>query len=155
MVFKVYGAASNTQTLTGPVDFYKVYCKSPLCYSDPNPNPSENEKLGRLINIQVTKNIRDQSQKNFEIIVMAIGLRAVPDVILDPLAVNDLSKFTTELVGEGFIWKFAMGRKNIFGSDQNPTEILVNELDGIVLNNGVIIDTKTNNKNMAFGMENY
>jgi hypothetical protein len=155
MVFKVNGATSSTQTLTGSVGFYKVYCKSPLCFSDPDPNPPENERLDRAINIQVTKSIKDQSQKNFEIIVMAIGLRAVPDIISDPIAISDLSSVTTAISGEGFIWKFAVSRKNIFGSDQNPVEILVNELDGIILNSGVAIDTKTQNKNMVFEMEKY
>jgi hypothetical protein len=154
-VDKVHGAVSNTCSVTAPIEFYRMFCKSPLCFSDPTANPQNGDQLLRQVNILMTKSARDQSQKNFEIIVMAIGLRSVPEVITDTQAVKDISQYTSELTGEGFIWRFATSRKFVYGTEDDPAFHLRNELHGIILNSGVILDTKTDKKNVVVEMEKY
>src|SRR5574337_1365547 len=110
MVKKVNGSAFAGQWLTGSLEYYTCYASSPLCYSNPNPNPPQSEELSRLLNIQVTESIADESQRNFEVLLLSISLRAMPTVMTDPLAVSELAMYTNELTGEGFVWKFACER---------------------------------------------
>lgn len=146
MTININAAASAQQNLTGDLQYYICYAKSPLCFSSPNPNPPLSEELTRLVNIQVTDSPLDQSQKNFEVFLMSIGLRAMPVVLSNPEAVLQLADYTLELSGEGFIWKFAVERGVQFYNftpygTPGPVGLLVDDLDGVIIPSGVRITT--------------
>lgn len=150
---RINGAATAQQSLTGSIQYYVMYASSPLAFSDPDPNPDVAEEATRLINIQTTGEIRDQSQKNFEIIFQAIGLRAVPSIMNDPEAVEDLAaRGAPSLTGEGFIWKFATEQDNIFYnySNSDPVGLLISDLDGLVIDSGVQLVTTGGSINVEF-----
>jgi hypothetical protein len=157
---KIHGAASAMQNLTADLQYYICYAASPLCFTDPNPNPPPSEEITRLVNIQVTGDPLDESQKNFEVFLMSIGLRAMPVILADPMPVLELADYTTELSGEGFIWKFAVERGvqfynfTPFGSP-GPVGLLVDDLNGVIIPSGVRITTVTGSpsgwaQNVAF-----
>lgn len=160
MVQRIHGAATAMQNLTADLAFYVCYASSPGAFTNPNPNPPPAEELARLVNIQVTGSPLDQSQKNFEVFLMSIGLRAMPVVLSDPAAVLQLSDYTLELSGEGFIWKFAVERGVQFFNftpygTPGPVGLLVDDLNGVILPSGVRITTVTGSpsgwaKNVAF-----
>ena len=157
---KIHGAASAMQNLTADLQYYICYAASPLCFTDPNPNPPPLEEITRLVNIQVTGDPLDESQKNFEVFLMSIGLRAMPVILSDPLPVLELADYTTQLSGEGFIWKFAVERGvqfynfTPFGSP-GPVGLLIDDLNGVIIPSGVRITTVTGSpsgwaQNVAF-----
>ena len=160
MPIKIHGAATSMQNLTADLQYYVCYASSPGAFTDPNPNPPPSQELARLINIQVTGQPLDESQKNFEVLLMSIGLRAMPVVLSDPQAVFQLQDYTLELAGEGFIWKFAVERGVQFYNftpygNPGPVGLLVNDLDGVILPSGVRVTTITGSptgwaKNIAF-----
>jgi hypothetical protein len=131
-----------------------------MCFTDPNPNPPPAEETLRLVNIQVTGSPLDESQKNFEVFLMSIGLRAMPVVLSDPIAVLQLADYTTEISGEGFVWKFAVERGVQFFNftpygTPGPVGLLVDDLDGVIIPSGVRITTVSGSpsgwgKNVAF-----
>lgn len=144
MTTRIHGAASAQQNLAGELQFYVLYCSSPGAFSDPNPNPPEIEEAARLINIQVTDHIKDQSQKNFEILYQSISLRAAPSIMSNPIPVMDLAaEGSPTLTGEGYFWKFANERGNMWEDFKtgDPLGLLVKELDGVILDSGVRITT--------------
>lgn len=146
MPIKIHGSASSMQNLTADLQYYICYASSPFAFTDPNPNPPNNQEIPRLINIQVTDSPLDESQKNFEVLLMSIGLRAMPVILSDPMAVLELADYTIELSGEGFIWKFAVERGVQFYNftpygTPGPVGLLVDELDGIIIPSGVRITT--------------
>ena len=141
---RIHGAAGAQQSLSANLETYLMYCISPGAYTDPNPNPPSSEELTRAINIFVTGNILDQSQKNFEILFQSVSLRSVPVVMSDPIPVLDLQyEGAPSLTGEGFIWKFSHERTDTWMdySTNDPIGILVKELDGVILDSGVRITT--------------
>lgn len=146
MVLKIHGAASAMQNLTGDLQYYACFVSSPMAFCNPNPNPPINEEMSRLVNIMVTGQPLDESQKNFEVLLMSIGLRAMPVVLQDPLPVCELAHYTCELCGEGFVWKFAVERGvqfynfTPFGTP-GPVGLLIDDLDGVILPSGVRITT--------------
>lgn len=160
MVIKIHGAASSMQNLTADLQYYVCYASSPMCFTNPNPNPPPSEELTRLINIQVTGQPLDESQKNFEVFLMSIGLRAMPVILADPAPVLQLADYTNELAGEGFIWKFAVERGVQFFNftpygSPGPVGLLVDDLDGVILPSGVRVTTVTGSpsgwaQNVAF-----
>ena len=160
MPIRINGAATAQQNLTADLAFYVAYASSPLCFTSPNPNPPPSEELARLVNIQVTGSPLDQSQKNFEVFLMSIGLRAMPVVLSDPAAVIQLADYTPELSGEGFVWKFAVERGVQFYNftpygTPGPVGLLVDDLNGVIIPTGVRITTVTGSpsgwgKNVAF-----
>lgn len=159
MPIRIHGAASSMQNLTADLQYYVCYASSPGAFTNPNPNPPPSEELTRLVNIQVTGSPLDESQKNFEVFLMSIGLRAMPVVLSDPAAVLDLHTLTNELTGEGFIWKFAVERGVQFFNftpygTPGPVGLLIDDLDGVILPSGVRITTVTGNpqwaQNVAF-----
>jgi hypothetical protein len=136
------------QNLTADLQYYICFASSPGCFSDPNPNPPPSQELSRLINIMVTGQPLDESQKNFEVLLMSIGLRAMPVVLQDPIAVPQLAEYTLELSGEGFIWKFAVERGVQFYNftpygTPGPVGLLIDDLDGVILPSGVRVTTVT------------
>ena len=160
MPVRIHGAAGAMQNLTGDMQLYVAYASSPGAFTDPNPNPPVSQELARLLNIQVTGNPLDESQKNFEVLLMSIGLRAMPVTLADPVAVYQLRDYTLELSGEGFIWKFAVERGVQFYNftpygEPGPVGLLVTDLDGLILPSGVRATTVTGSasgwaKNLAF-----
>jgi len=160
MPVQINGSASANQVLTADLQYYVAYSSSPLAFTDPNPNPPPSEQVERLVNIQVTEETLDQSQKNFEVLLMAISLRAMPVIMMDPIPVLELSDYTIELSGQGFMWKFAVERGvqffnfTPFGTP-GPVGLLIDDLDGIPLPSGVRITTVKGSpsgwaQNMAF-----
>ena len=148
MPVQIHGAASAQQNLTADLQYYVCYAMSPGAYSDPNPNPPPNQELSRLVNIQVTGSPLDQSQKNFEVLLMSIGLRAMPSIMGDPIPVANLALFTMELSGEGYEWKFAVERGSQFFNftpygTPGPVGLLIDEIDGIIIPSGVRLTTVT------------
>lgn len=160
MTQRIHGAATSMQNLTADLAYYVCYASSPGAFTNPNPNPPPSEELARLVNIQVTGNPLDESQKNFEVFLMSIGLRAMPVVLSDPAPVLQLADYTIELSGEGFIWKFAVERGVQFFNftpygTPGPVGLLVDDLDGVIIPSGVRITTVTGSpsgwaKNIAF-----
>jgi len=148
MTQKIHGASSAMQNLTADLQYYICYVSSPGAFTDPNPNPPQSQELPRLVNIQVTGNPLDESQKNFEVFLMSIGLRAMPVVLSDPAPVLQLADYTPELTGEGFVWKFAVERGvqfynfTPFGTP-GPVGLLIDDLDGVIIPSGVRITTRT------------
>lgn len=157
---QIHGAATAMQNLSADLQYYVCYASSPGAFTNPNPNPPADQELARLVNIQVTGSPLDQSQKNFEVFLMSIGLRAMPVVLSNPAPVMDLSEYTLELGGEGFVWKFAVERGVQFYNftpygTPGPVGLLVDDLDGVILPSGVRITTVTGSasgwgKNVAF-----
>jgi hypothetical protein len=143
---QIHGAATSMQNLTADLQYYVCYAASPGAFTDPNPNPPPNQEIPRLVNIQVTGSPLDESQKNFEVLLMSIGLRAMPVVLSDPYPVLQLADYTPELAGEGFIWKFAVERGVQFYNftpygTPGPVGLLVDDLDGVIIPSGVRITT--------------
>lgn len=160
---QIHGAATAMQNLTADLQYYICYASSPLCFTDPNPNPPASEEITRLVNIQTTGNPLDESQKNFEVFLMSIGLRAMPTILTDPYPVIELADYTSELSGEGFIWKFAVERGvqfynfTPFGTP-GPVGLLIDDLDGVIIPSTVRITTVSGSpsgwaKNVAFARQ--
>jgi hypothetical protein len=160
MPINTNAAASAMQNLTADLQAYICYVKSPLCFTAPNPNPPPSQEVERLVNIQVTGNPLDESQKNFEVLLMSIGLRAMPVILTDPYPVMELANYTMQLSGEGFIWKFAVERGvqfynfTPFGTP-GPVGLLIDDLDGVIIPSTVRITTVTGSpsgwaRNVAF-----
>lgn len=157
---QVNGAATANQVLTADLQSYVCYAKSPMAFTNPNPTPPPSEELIRLVNIQVTNDTLDQSQKNFEVLLMAIGLRAMPVIMGDPVPVLELADYTTQLSGEGFVWKFSVERGVQFFNYTpfgvpGPVGLLIDDLDGLPLPSGVRVTTITGSpsgwaQNIAF-----
>jgi len=156
----INGSATSMQNLTANLQQYVCYASSPYCFTDPNPNPPLDEEITRLINIQTTGNPLDQSQKNFDIFLQSIGLRALPVVMNDPVPVLELAELTNELSGEGFQWNFAVERGVQFYNftpygTPGPVGLLIDDLDGVILPSGVRVTTVTGSitgwaQNVAF-----
>ena len=116
------GAMGSSEVVSGNIEFYTLFTK---------------------LDITQTGNYSDNSQKDFESVVQCIGLRAMPTVMNNPVAVSGSGSQALEsygapsLTGAGYIFKFAT---EIPGA--HSVDTLKDELNGIVLNAGVI-DTKT------------
>ena len=119
------GAMGSIEVLTGNIEFFTLFT---------------------TLNITVTGDYNDNSQKDFESVVQCIGLRAMPTVMNNPVALNGSGSNVLEnygapsLTGAGYIFKFAT---EIPGA--HSVDTLKDELNGIVLNAGVIDTTSTIN----------
>ena len=143
MVSKAHGVAGASQVVTGNLQYYTVWCESPDAFSDPD------NATG--INIRWTGNIADDTQKNFELIIQSIGLRAMPIILNNPLAVPDLTADGASTVtGEGFAWAFSVETSGAFATKESPVGLLVEELHGIVLLNGATLITSGGSQNIEF-----
>ena len=116
------GAMGSVEVLTGNIEFFTLFT---------------------TLDITVTGDYSNNTQKDFESVVQCIGLRAMPTVMNNPVAVSGSGSQVLEsygapsLTGAGYIFKFAT---EIPGA--HSVDTLKDELNGIVLNAGVI-DTKT------------
>ena len=122
------GAMSSQEVVTGNIEFYSLFTS---------------------LDITKTGDYADNSQKDFESVVQVIGLRAMPIIMNNPVALNGVGQNLLEnygaptMTGAGWIFKFAFEREAV-----HTIDTLKDELDGIVLNGGTI-DTK-NTVNMEF-----
>ena len=143
MVSKAHGLASASQVLTGNLQYYTVWCESPNAFSDPD------NATG--INIRITGDIADETQKNFELLIQSIGLRTMPIILNDPLAISDLAvDGATSVTGEGFVWQFSVEAEGAFATKDSSVGLLVEEMNGIVLINGAVLDTSGAGQNIEF-----
>lgn len=145
---KINGTASSQQNITGGIEYYTAFCSAAFAVSNP-PNTTG-------INIRVTGDLDDVSQRNFEVFLQSIGLRAMPVIMNDPLATDDLDLMgAPTLTGEGFVWKFAVELPGVFentgpsGTISN-VGLLIDEMHGIYLPNGIQIRTKVSGINVEF-----
>lgn len=112
------GAMRSAEVLSGDLEFFTLYT---------------------TLDITVTGDFADASQKDFEAVVQVIGLRAMPVIMNEPVYLDGDDDITLEnygaptLTGPGWIFKFAFERVNVHTEDT-----LKAELDGIVLNSGTI-----------------
>ena len=119
------GAMGSSEVVSGNIEFYTLFTK---------------------IDITRTGDFSDNTQKDFESVVQVIGLRAQPVVMNNPVALNGVGAQVLEnygapsLTGAGYIFKFAT---EIPGA--HSVDTLKDELNGIVLNAGVIDTTSTIN----------
>ena len=122
------GAMGSVEALTGNIEFFTLFTS---------------------IDITVTGDYDDNTQKDFESVVQVIGLRAMPVVMNNPVPLNGVgtnllqSYGAPTMTGAGWIFKFAT--EVPFA---HTVATLVEELNGIVLNSGTI-DT-TSSINMEF-----
>ena len=125
------GAMNNQEVLSGNIEFYSLFTS---------------------IDITRTGDFSDNTQKDFESIVQVIGLRAMPVVMNNPVALSGVGALVLEgygaptLTGAGWIFKFAFEREGV-----HTIDTLRDELNGIVLNGGTI-DTK-DSVNMEFSKQ--
>lgn len=141
------GSAKTQQSLSGNLEIYQVWCSSPNAFSDID-NASG-------VNIKTTGDMKDPTQKNFELLVQGVALRALPVILQEPTVVSELSDVgSNTLNGEGYVWCFGTERAGQFGNDDDPTKLLREELNGLVLNTGVIIKTGGSEQNIEFSRKN-
>lgn len=146
MVSKAHGAATPSQALTGNLQFYTVWCESDNAFSDPD------NATG--INIRITGDIADETQKNFEVIIQSIGLRAMPIILNNPLAIPDLAADGASVVtGEGFVWQFSVEQHGVFATKTDNIGLLILELNGIVLPSGAVLSTSGGGQNIEFSRQ--
>jgi hypothetical protein len=143
MISRAHGVASASQVLTGNLQYYTVWCESPDAFSDPD------NATG--LNIRYTGSIADETQKNFELLIQSIGLRTMPIILNNPLAVPDLTADgAASVTGEGFVWMFSVEMESAFATSTSDVGLLIEELDGIVLLNGAVISTSGPGQNIEF-----
>ena len=143
MVSKTHGIASAKRIVTGGLQCYTVWCKSPGAFSDPDSASG--------INLKITGDIADETQKNFELMVQSIGLRAMPIILNDPEAVADLAEDGAHsLTGEGYVWRFGVEQVDIFRTKDSEIGLLIEEMNGVVLSNGAILRTSGHDQNIEF-----
>jgi hypothetical protein len=153
MPARIHGASSAMQSLTDVVQYYELFTLASGATSDPT------TALG--VNIYSTGNITDISQKNFEVLIQSIGLRGMPVIMNNPVPVLDIAQEgAVQLSGEGFKWKFAVERGNIFenagpNGTIGPTGFLIDELNGIVMPSGVLLKTKQPDQNIEFKVSGF
>jgi hypothetical protein len=122
------GAMGSVEVLTGNIEFFTLFT---------------------TLDINVTGDFSNNSQKDFESVVQVIGMRAMPAVMNNPVYLNGVGQNLLEnygastLTGAGYIFKFATEQPG-----SHTVQTLIDELHGVVLNAGTI-DTK-NSINMEF-----
>jgi|TARA_B110000305_G_scaffold215954_1_gene253939 hypothetical protein len=116
------GSMGAVEVLTGNIEFFTLFTS---------------------LDISVTGDYADATQKDFESVVQVIGLRAMPTVMNNPVFLNGAGANLLEnygapsMTGAGYIFKFATEQP---GAHTPAT--LIDELDLVVLNAGTI-NTKT------------
>ena len=116
------GGARGAELLTGNIEYFTLYTS---------------------LNITASGDYRDNTQKDFDMIIQVIGMRAMPIIMNSPVRINGIGVNKMEaygapsITGRGWIFKFAFEREGV-----HTIDTLTTELNGIVLNDGVI-DTIT------------
>jgi len=123
--------------------YYTIFALSPKDITYP--------KNALEVNIETTGSIKDESQKNFEVLVQSIGLRAMPIIVKEPMKTINLAIIgSPTLAGEGYVFLFANEVPSCYEDyeTKDPVGLLRKELHGIVLPNGVVIKTSGVGKNI-------
>jgi len=116
------GSMGAVEVLTGNIEFFTLFTS---------------------LDITVTGNFADATQKDFESVVQVIGLRAMPTVMNNPVFLSGVGANLLEnygapsMTGAGYIFKFATEQPGA-----HTPSTLIDELDLVVLNAGTI-NTKT------------
>jgi len=116
------GGARGAELLTGNIEYFTLYTS---------------------LDITASGDYRDNTQKDFDMIIQVIGMRAMPIIMNTPVRINGIGVNKMEaygapsITGKGWIFKFAFEREGV-----HTIDTLTKELNGIVLNDGVI-DTIT------------
>ena len=116
------GGARGAELLTGNIEYFTLYTS---------------------LDITASGDYRDNTQKDFDMIIQVIGMRAMPIIMNSPVRINGIGVNKMEaygapsITGKGWIFKFAFEREGV-----HTIDTLTKELNGIVLNDGVI-DTIT------------
>jgi hypothetical protein len=116
------GGARGAELLTGNIEYFTLYTS---------------------LDITASGDYRDNTQKDFDMIIQVIGMRAMPIIMNTPVRINGIGVNKMEaygapsITGRGWIFKFAFEREGV-----HTIDTLTTELNGIVLNDGVI-DTIT------------
>ena len=116
------GGARGAELLTGNIEYFTLYTS---------------------LDITASGDYRDNTQKDFDMIIQVIGMRAMPIIMNTPVRINGIGANKMEaygapsITGRGWIFKFAFEREGV-----HTIDTLTKELNGIVLNDGVI-DTIT------------
>tara|TARA_R110000737_G_scaffold331385_2_gene347589 strand:+ start:3828 stop:4226 length:399 start_codon:yes stop_codon:yes gene_type:complete len=116
------GSMGAVEVLTGNIEFFTLFTS---------------------LDITVTGDFADATQKDFESVVQVIGLRAMPTVMNNPVFLNGVGANLLEnygapsMTGAGYIFKFATEQPGA-----HTPSTLIDELDLVVLNAGTI-NTKT------------
>lgn len=120
---------------------YTIFAWSPGAVSD--------QDNAKEVNIRPTGRTRDESQKNLELLIQSIGLRAMPIITSEPKATANLAIIgAPTLAGEGFVVGFSVETPAAFLKDGDPVGLLKEELHGIVLHSGVVVKTHGVGKNI-------
>ena len=90
------------------------------------------------INIKATDNYEDTSQKDFESIMVMIEKYHSIAIRNNPTVVKKLQDYTSNLKGEGYSFKFGVTTLDCFKKHENPVGVLVDTLDGTVLEGGEV-----------------
>lgn len=112
------GGAHGAELLTGNIEYFTLYTS---------------------LDITASGDYREDSQKDFDMIIQVIGLRAMPIIMNTPVKINGIGANKMEsygsptITGKGWIFKFAFEREGV-----HTIDTLSQELDGIVLNAGVV-----------------
>ncbi len=115
------GGARGAELLTGNIEYFTLYTS---------------------LNITASGDYRDNTQKDFDMIIQVIGMRAMPIIMNTPVRINGIGVNKMEnygapsITGKGWIFKFAFEREGV-----HTIDTLRSELNGIVLNGGTT-DTK-------------
>lgn len=142
---RIFGTSKSLDTSTiENVATFIIYASSPKAVTYP-----ENAQGIYLLH---TGNLNDESQKNFEVLLQSISLRAMPCAMTEPKVTLDLKLMgAPTLKGEGFIWEFSVEDETaFFDNEENCVGLLIKELDGIVLPSGQVINTSGKQKNIEF-----
>jgi len=116
------GSMGAVEVLTGNIEFFTLFTS---------------------LDITVTGDFADATQKDFESVVQVIGLRAMPTVMNNPVFLNGVGANLLEnygapsMTGQDTFFKFATEQPGA-----HTPSTLIDELDLVVLNAGTI-NTKT------------
>jgi len=122
------GGAYGAELLTGNLEYFTLYTS---------------------LDITASGDYRDNTQKDFDMVIQVIGLRAMPIIMNTPVKINGIGTQRIEaygspsIEGKGWIFKFAFEREGV-----HSIHTLTTELNGIVLNAGTI--NTIDNVNLEF-----
>ena len=122
------GGARGAELLTGNIEYFTLYTS---------------------LDITASGDYRDNTQKDFDMVIQVIGLRAMPIIMNTPVKINGIGAQRIEaygspsIEGKGWIFKFAFEREGV-----HSIHTLTTELNGIVLNAGTI--NTIDNVNLEF-----
>ena len=70
-------------------------------------------------------------QANFNSLIQAIGLRANPDWVRDPVMRDGSLPHPLEGKANHWIWEFDVEREDVFLADNDPVRLFLDDIDGV------------------------